>query len=159
MYQCKEHISNKGEDLLSFVNLAEEDLPKSIKILAENPNSMICLARVTGLLLGLMVATTGHRKCVFLRMTAENVKNAEAYKKTFNIRVRKLAINYFFARLITLHSSRRIVPLIDRHKPREVLSGRKPGIQYSLNINLPSIHNLSLVLSNCLGHMTLIVML
>ncbi|KAG5263263.1 hypothetical protein AALO_G00284410 [Alosa alosa] len=77
----------QSEDLLNFIHMAEAALPQAIDDLTLNPGSSACLAKVAGLLVGAMVATTGHRKCVFLGMTTDDIMNAQPYKKSFTIRV------------------------------------------------------------------------
>lgn len=76
----------KGRDMLAFTKLAERQLVVAIHDLATDPTNMNYLAHVVGLLVGVMVMATGHRKCVFLGMTIEEVLKAQEYKKTFTIR-------------------------------------------------------------------------
>ncbi|XP_041965655.1 uncharacterized protein LOC121723726 isoform X2 [Alosa sapidissima] len=75
------------EQLLAFIQQTNALLPENLKDLKDNPADPSRLHRVVGLLVGGMVATTGHRKCIFLGMTVGDVEKAEAYKGSFTITV------------------------------------------------------------------------
>ncbi|KAG7219276.1 hypothetical protein INR49_019224 [Caranx melampygus] len=76
----------ESKDLLSFTKLAEEGLELAIRDLTTDTSNKAYLTQVVGLLVGVMAVTTGHRKCVFLGMTMDDVLKAQEYKKTFTIR-------------------------------------------------------------------------
>ncbi|XP_040895124.1 uncharacterized protein LOC121182597 [Toxotes jaculatrix] len=76
-----------SKDILPFTKLAENGLELAIRDLSTDPSNMRYLAQAVGLLVGVVAATTGHRKCVFLGMTTDDVSKAQAYKKSFAIRV------------------------------------------------------------------------
>lgn len=81
-----------GKDLLSFITLAEAALPQAMEDLKSNPTKASCLSNVVGLLVGSILCSTGHRKCVYVGMTLEDVEGAEAHKKTSTIRVSALLL-------------------------------------------------------------------
>lgn len=82
-----------AEDILVFTKKADKALKGAICDLARDPKSSSHKAQVVGLLVGLMVVATGHRKCVFMGMTSKEVKKAQEFKKTFLIKVSCVVIN------------------------------------------------------------------
>lgn len=73
--------------LLRFVEEGTLKLPEAMKFLTENITSLKALKQVVGLLVGVMAASTGHRRCIFLNMRPRDVMQAEKQKNTVTITV------------------------------------------------------------------------
>ena len=77
----------KGEHIIAFMKTGEEKIRDALTDLAADPDSSSHLAHTVGLLVGMMAAATGHRKCVFLGMTVKDINSAQQYGSTFTFTV------------------------------------------------------------------------
>lgn len=63
---------------------AEKALESALRDLARDPKRMSYKAQVVGLLVGMMVAATGHRKCVFVQLRPLDMPWLQSPKQQWN---------------------------------------------------------------------------